>query len=243
MISLYCDASGKDSSDGIAVGGFVSTADEWREFDRKWRIALDENELEYFRMAEFAHSTDQFEHGWKGDEQKRRNFLNRLLLIIREHAKYWMAACVLKRDYNRVDADYELHERTYPFTLCAKACVDGANAWYHANHREDGIEYIFEFGDDHFDQLKQMVEKELGIVPIERRKRDATPCQAADFAAYEILKAYRLLELETDKLFERYRESFKLLHAIPAKWGQFEEKDIRVLCRVFDYPDRNGSLD
>ena len=149
-----------------------------------------------------------------------------------------MAACVLKRDYDKVDADYELHEHTFPYTLCAKACVDGANAWYHANHREDGIEYVFEYGDAHFNQLKELVEKETGILSIECKKRDATPCQAADFAAYEVLKAYRLLEIETDKLFEKSRESFKRLHAIPAKWGQFEEKDIRVLCRLFNYPRR-----
>jgi hypothetical protein len=238
MIALYCDAAGKESSDAIAVGGFVSTVDEWLEFDKKWRAVLGDNALDYFRMSEFAHSTGQFAHGWKGREEKRALFIGQLVDIIAEHTKYWMGACVLKRDYDRVDRDYELHERTYPFPLCARGCIDGANAWYHATHQEGSIEYIFEYGDDHFDQLKRLVQTETGIIPIERKKRDVTPCQAADFAAYEVLYAYRFLEIRTHKLFEKWRGSFRRLNGIPAKWGQFEEKDLRVLCRMFDYPRR-----
>lgn len=206
MIGLYCDASGTEEDAIIAVGGVVSTAEEWRVFDAKWRDVLKDFGLNYFRMSEFAHSVGQFKVGWKNKESKRRALLDRLSAIIRDHVKYWTGSCVLKSDYDKVDGDYELHEHLYPFTLCARSCVAVTCIWYDAHHRDDGMQYVFEYGDEHFEQLKKVVEKETGIVPVEQKKRDVTPCQAADFAAYEVLKAYRLLKLEPGKIFEKYRE-------------------------------------
>lgn len=241
MISLYCDAAGTERDALIAVGGVVSTAEKWRLFDDEWRLILKEFGLDYFRMSEFAQSRGQFEIGWKNTESKRRALLDQLITIIAAHIQFWTGTCVLKSDYDKVDADYKLHEHMYPYTLCAKGCVAEANTWYEAHHRDDGIEYVFESGDDHFPQLRRDVENQYGVIPIERKKRDATPCQAADFAAYELLKAYRLLRVDTETIFQKYRVSFRRLNAIkPVKWGQYSEKDMRVICRVLEYPRRTS---
>lgn len=238
MITLYCDAAGKEQDALVAVGGVISTVEQWRLFDQEWRAVLKAFDLEYFRMSEFAHSVGQFKMGWKSKETKRRALLNQLIAIIATRVRFWTGTCALNSDYEKVDADYELHERMYPYTLCAKGCVHQANVWYEAHHLTDGIEYVFEEGDDHFPQLRQAVERDTGVIPIERKKRDATPCQAADFAAYELLKAYRLLRVDVDRLFERHRHSFVRLHQIPHRYGQWGEKEIRVLCRALEYPRR-----
>jgi hypothetical protein len=234
MLSVYCDAAGKEQQALVAVGGMVSTAEQWRVFDCDWRRVLREFGLEYFRMSEFAHSIGQFRTGWKNKESKRRALLDQLITVIADNVRFWTGVCVLISDFDKVDADYELHERMYPYTLCAKGCVHQAITWYNAHHREDGIEFVFEDGDEHFPQMRQEIVKETGIIPIERKKRDATPCQAADFAAYEVLKAYRLLRIDTQKLFERYRTSFARLNALASRWGQYGEKEIRVLCRALE---------
>lgn len=206
-IGLYCDASGKEHEEIIAVGGFVSTVEEWSIFDTKWRIVLDEEEIEYFRMSEFAHSVSQFE-GWKDKDEKRIQFLDRLIKIIVKHTKYWMGACVLRSDYLKVDADWQLHEYLHPFPLCGKFCVDRTNTWYDAHHYDAPIEYIFESGDEHWGQLQQRVMATTGQEPISRKKCQATPCQAADVAAYEILKVYRFIELERTVYLKKHVHLF-----------------------------------
>lgn len=240
MISLYCDASGKEQDPLISIGGVVSTAEKWRLFDDEWHQALKAFGLDYFRMSEFAHSVGQFASGWKSSEGKRRALLDRLIAIMISYVQFWTGVCVLKSDYDKVDADYELHERMFPYTVCAKACIAQANTWYEAHHREDGVEYVFESGDEHFPQLRREVEKDFGIIPIERRKRDATPCQAADFAAYEVLKFYRYARVELDKIFAKYRASFMRLTDMPSRWGQYGESELRILCRCLEYPRRQA---
>jgi hypothetical protein len=75
MISVYFDASGQEQQALIAVGGMVSTAEQWRSFDSDWCRILIEFGLQYFRMSEFAQSVGQFRTGWKNKESKRRALL------------------------------------------------------------------------------------------------------------------------------------------------------------------------
>lgn len=54
-----------------------------------------------------------------------------------------------------------------------------------------------------------------------------TPLQAADFAAYEYLKAYRLGE---DESLYRYRKSIQALSKIPAWAGRYKKTDTITMC-------------
>lgn len=237
-LTLYCDASGKEDSTIMSVGGFVGEVDAWNHFNIEWNAVLAEFGLKYFRMSEFAHSVGQFAHGWKGHEKKRRTFLQRLLSIILAHTKFWVGVCLLLSDYQRVDKDWQLHEWAHPYPLCAKGAVDAAMKWYNAHDYKCPIEYVFEEGDDHPGQLVELVRKETGKSLNFRKKLEASPLQAADFAAYETMKAYRRLSGEMDLLFEGFRKSFLSIGTMPVIFGQFEEKDLRVLCRLYDVPRR-----
>jgi hypothetical protein len=54
-----------------------------------------------------------------------------------------------------------------------------------------------------------------------------TPLQAADFAAYELLKAHGI----GDNLpLYKYRRSILELAKIPAWWGSYTESDLIALC-------------
>lgn len=241
MLTLYCDASGKEQDKLISVAGFISTVDEWLLFEKEWATVLDEFKIKYFHMREFAHSVGQFD-GWKNDENKRRLLLTRLITVIIARTKYWVASCIRLEDFKKVDADYELHETFYPYPLCSRLCIDMAIRWCEAHHLEDvPIEYVFEHGDEHAGQLLKVVQEKTGQLPIFRTRLQALPLQAADFAAYEVFKAYRRFAIELDLLFEKFRESFELLRAIPNKWGQMEEHNLRVICRISKIAQR-GSL-
>jgi uncharacterized protein DUF3800 len=233
MLTLYCDASGKEQDPLMAVAGFIAPADEWLLFEAEWNQALEEYGLRYFHMREFAHSVDQFD-GWKGQEDRRQGLLNRLVNLIVNRAKFWVGACILAETYKKVDADWQLHEWLYPYPLCAFLCINVAGDWQDAHNLLDSpIEYVFEAGDDHQGQLLEVVTKEMKTAPLFRTKLQANPLQAADFAAWEILKAHRAVFSEsTDKLWERFRTSFGLLRKIPCKWGPIQEDKLRALCRM-----------
>jgi len=237
-LTLYCDASGKEDSTILSVGGFVGEVDGWSHFNQEWTTALADFGLKYFRMSEFAHSVGQFANDWKGKETKRRAVLDRLISLILSHAKFWTGICVLLVDYHRADKDWQLHEKAYPYPLCGKAAVDTVTKWYNAHHYDCPIEYVFEQGDEHPGQLVELIQQETGRTPNFRTKLEAPALQAADFAAYETMKAYRVLAGEMDQLFQRFRSSFVQLGVLPLRFGQFEEKDLRILCRIYDIPRR-----
>lgn len=157
MFSLYCDASGRDQTDLLAVSGFVASAEEWLNFTKQWNLILKEFDVKYLHMREFAHSVGQFD-GWKNDESKRREFLVSVKDVIERHVQYWVGAVLIKADYLRVDSDYQFHEHLSPFPLCSFTCVEAVERWRKAHNLLDSsIEYIFERGDQHRGQLMDAV--------------------------------------------------------------------------------------
>jgi hypothetical protein len=141
-------------------------------------------------------------------------------------------------DYKKVDAEYQLHESFHPFPLCGFQCVQMIQRWRDAHHLIDSsLKYIFDRGDQHRGQLSKAVDK-VGVDPIFRDKLKFPPLQAADYAAYEVYKAYKQIRLETDELFKKFRESFGLLRNIHHEWGEFNEQSLRVFCRLQRIPRR-----
>ena len=64
MLAAF-DASGNKTDQTILlVAGFVSSVEQWMDFDRDWRKRLEDDGIEYFHATEFAHSRGAFE-GWK----------------------------------------------------------------------------------------------------------------------------------------------------------------------------------
>jgi hypothetical protein len=245
MGALYGDASGDEQGDLIAVAGFVAPISEWLLFDTEWQFVLREAEIKYFRMSEFAQSTGEFKCGWRNNEPKRRALLDRLIGIIAKRVRYSVASCVPRADYLKVDAEYRLHEQTYPYTLCAFACAEMAKDWHEANHLDEPFEIVFEDGDAHKGQAQERIEKDLGIIPIFRKKHGEqsdgliTPLQAADFAAYEHRLATK--KWEGPDILATFRTSFlRLAGSVVFAHGRYGERELRVMCRATDVRRRCG---
>ena len=94
------------------------------------------------------------------------------------------------------------------------------------------MEYVFEEGDEHSDQLWKQVRKDFGQYPIFRKKLGevtkpedlSTPLQVGDFAAYELGKFFGTVDPDVDKLFEDFRKSFLFLGLgnIDNHWGNYK---------------------
>ncbi len=230
-LTLYCDASGKETDPVLVVAGAISTVERWLNFGSEWTQALHDNGLDYFRMSEFAHSSGQFKDGWKNDERRRQELLRRLVGIAAKYVQCWIGVALFRSDYDKADAIYQVHEFLQPYPLCNINCVELALEWARTQKLDYlPIEFVFEAGDEHWGQFHQRMMGDYKQAPIPRTKQQATPLQLADFAAYEIRKAYQVAE---DAEIIRFRNSLGLLVVnIPHRWGQITELGIRMLMNM-----------
>jgi len=61
FLAGYFDESGThDDSSIVVVAGVVSSTQQWLKFDRKWRNALDAENLSTFHMTDFENRQGQF---------------------------------------------------------------------------------------------------------------------------------------------------------------------------------------
>jgi hypothetical protein len=191
-------------------------------------------------MSEFAQSAGQFKNGWRNNESRRRAFLGRLVQIIVDYVQCWIGAAIFRSDYDKADAIYQAHEFLQPYSFSCIACVELALEWRRV-HKLDYLpmEFVFESGDEPWGQFHDRMVEDYEQAPLTRTKEQATPLQVADFAAYEIRKAYVGLDEGSDELFKHFRTSLGMLVVnVPHKWGHYAEEAIRTLMNVRGVPKR-----
>lgn len=240
----YFDASGGKDAEITSVAGWMATIGEWEHFETDWRILLAKYDLPYFHMKEFAHSTGPFKD-WKGEDNKRQNFMRLAVDVIRSRV-HWGVACGVEHDvFKKVNAEYRLAEAVgNEYSFAARDCMAQANKWVRKVQTGIQVNYVFDEGDRGAGRLVDIVQRHnLAIpnddrrqlsIPIFKPSRDKgerkglVPLQAADFAAYEYLKAYRIGEFAP---LYRHRKSMLALAKIPSWSGIYTRDDLVKLCR------------
>jgi len=187
-LSAYFDESGSPSSHAVIVSGFASTVEKWVRFDRDWKRAhadfgLPDPHEHPFHMKDFAHSNGVFEE-WKGDEIRRRNFIDRLVSIIQIRAEFGFTFGVEMETYKQVNAIFPLRDRSVaPYALCALGCIFRANSW--AKQQGHQIRHVLADGAIDKGRLLEMADPPY---PRFGTMKEFLPCQAADFSAWEAHK-------------------------------------------------------
>jgi hypothetical protein len=197
----YFDAAGHEADQKfVVVAGFISSPDDWIDFDRLWRARLAKDGLEYFHATEFAHSVLQFD-GWRDQKDKRIALSSDLMDIIRSHA-YEKFGCVV---VNRVLAE-EMSEETKKeflinaYSLGGRSCAADVRTWQRSWGGKFVPELVFEDGDIGKGFLRNTLLRDGFAEPLFRPKKDQvtddgliipalTPLQAADWLAYEVFLA------------------------------------------------------
>ena len=242
-ITSYFDASGGQEHPAVIVAGYISTVAQWRKFDKEWRkvLARKEFDVPYFHMKEFAHSAEVFK-SWKGDEHRRRRFINALIAIIARYAKAGFACMIKDSIWNEVNESYPLSELYgCSFALAGRDCVNKTHTWgEEKQHRQrNEIRCVFEDGDKGKGELIRVVEEAQKPIPLfepgrpkpELNHPGTTPLQAADFAAWELLKA--VTSGKDTAPFNQYRVSLqKLSKAVPVSWTQYKHEDFYKLLSL-----------
>lgn len=238
MFTACFDAGGSQHDQRFLVmAGFISSASDWIEFDKVWRKRLAEDGLSYFHMVDFAASQEEFEHGWKNNEPRRRKLLSDLVEIIRKHA-YRRFGCAIE---NKVLLQNLSKEQLDEYSLNAYAiagmnCTAQVIRWCKRDTISfETVEFVFEDGDHGKGKLIKHFNDYLGMTPIFKAKRDKrtgyrnilgfTPLQSADLLAYEIVKGCK----EMDEREHEPRWGIKELLQIPGDLGIVDSDKIQEM--------------
>ena len=202
MFTAAFDAAGTDhDQELLIVAGFISSADDWIDFDRLWRKRLAAARLRFFHMVDFASFKKQFSNGWRDNEPRRRNLLRDLMEIIRSHA-FRRFGCIVENKTFRdnVPEDFRDQYLLDAFTAASMACARQVQDWCKADGASsfENVRFVFEAGDTGQTQLENRFRNDLQMIPSFEFKEDKetpsgeqrafTPLQAADFFAYELFR-------------------------------------------------------
>ncbi len=194
IFTAYFDASGHpDGLDVLAVAGFIAEVNQWIEFERNWKEILNRQDFKVssLHMKDFCHSTGEFA-SWKGDEQRRRNFLSALIGTIKVRARHSFANSIYLPDYRALDQKYELSDNYPPLAYSGGNCIGHVHQWAQKwGIPQSDIAYCFEDGDKDRGKLASQAQSVYGINVNFLKKAQNVAFQAADLLAYEHFNANR----------------------------------------------------
>ena len=202
MFTACFDAAGSEHDQRFfVVAGFISTADEWIKFDKAWKDRLAQDGLSYFHAVDFAASREEFKHGWKENEPRRRKLTEDLIEIIRLRAfRFFGNVVEVKTLQKHLPAEKLKEYHLNAYALCAMTCVKDVLAWckQERSPQFERIRFVFEDGDLGRGNLIRRFKDDLEMTPNFEVKRDTetkygkrfafVPLQASDFLAYELFQ-------------------------------------------------------
>ena len=92
VLRIYLDETGhtKDpNASVVGMAGCIASLTAWEQFEQEWATVLKEFGIRELHMKNFAHFKGEFS-GWA--EEKRRQLIDRLLMIIETRIDTWVGA-------------------------------------------------------------------------------------------------------------------------------------------------------
>jgi hypothetical protein len=249
VLSSYSDASGTVNSEhALVVSGFVSTAEKWMRFEKRWTQTLTLFDVPYFHMNEFAHSTGVYT-AWKGNEKRREAFIKRLISCCIANVIHGFSCGIVLSDYLEVNLKYKYRERTGgPFAMCGRGYIADVQKWHKAGRYKDyPIDFVFDDGDYEKGKLLTHLQTYRYPLPIFKyglpRKNDPSvvpvvPLQAADLVAWEHNK-FMIARLTSESETVTMRRSLdQIRRKVPHKWQVITKKNMADACIHYNIPER-----
>ena len=240
MFSAYFDESGTRGERALAVCGFVSTVKKWSRFEIEWNgILKSEGVEEPFHMTDFVSSQRDFS-GWKGQSERRRLFVRRLVGCVKKNVNKFFYAVLVIEDYEAVNKTFYLEEVIgRPYAVCGKQCLNMVRKWAARKRITAPVLCYFEDGAKDKGNFEEWA-KRMGEKPLFLPKAMGIPFQAADLAAWKYRAAIHKT-LEPDHTPEKGIELFKSvveLHAIPHAGGVWDRVSLAEWCSQTTIPRR-----
>jgi hypothetical protein len=249
--SAYFDASGSRDTDMMAVAGYISKVEDWKQFEVEWNAALTWAKVPYFHMRKFiAHQYPFTNQKWKREEL-RRDFLKRLIGVIARNVDLLTLNILPIDDWKTVNAEYRMEEeRLTPFSIVGCGAMLGVEEWSRMNCVQwEDIDVIFEDGDLDKGDFASWCKKDFNKMPLFAptvkdeedvvSRHPVTPLEACDFIAWEARRAET--DVKDDPPTYELRKCFAMLldrlhhHDKHEKWNA---NNLRKLCIKHDIKKR-----
>ncbi len=245
VFTAYFDASGNKRKTVLTVVGFVSRVKKWDRFNDEWSTILKSEGVSSMHMTDFASSQGEFA-SWKGQSERRREFITELARCIRRNTNKGFGSSVVLEDYKAVDAKFELRERVgSPYTLCMRAALGGLKKWAQKkNENTENMLIFVEQGDDDQSELIHDARHDgLKVIPL--FKEDAVAFQAGDVAAWKFRTAIHNAAyepLETIEEAHKILRSLEPVKGLVQKNGVFNKAALEWVCGQDNIPRRGATI-
>jgi hypothetical protein len=238
--TVYLDASGSEHDQPcLAVAGYLSTAEQWIEFEKSWLLRLSAEGLDYFHAREILRAVP--------DKIKRDSLYADLTGIIAGHCTRQIGCCVINSAMDALTEEERKEFDITAYSIAGRACAGQVRQWARAFGARSLPELVFECGDKGKGSLLGLLKTDGFPEPTFRPKRDtlingfiqpgAVPLQAADLLAFEIFDPIR--KIETDGYLRRIRPSFEALCKIP---GDLKSVHLKGIAQIHKFATMDPDL-
>jgi hypothetical protein len=238
--SAYFDASKNKPQNEIVVAGYVSTLEEWEQFEIAWKLTLAKFDVPFFKMSEFIGRRKEYSHPKWQSETYRAHFISDLAQIIRG----WTVAsvaCRMKQElFDKYNAIYELDKRFNMFAICGRDCAAQVRNYIRGIPSDLPIAYIFDRGDEGGGLLVEEMKGSNLPTPVFKRSRPDpeldkddpyhVQLQACDLAAWELRRGES--DWEEGKTGQELRKSLLALKHKNRIWKQTLEPDLQAIIQL-----------
>lgn len=246
VFSAYFDASGtKKEQRVLTVAGFVGRVPKWGRFNYEWSAILAKENVTAMHMTDFASSRGEYV-SWKGQAERRRNFVSLLSECIKRHTNKGFASSVILSDYREVNAKFMLSEGVgKPYTLCARACLGALAQWAKKKRvNTEDVLVAVEKGDQDQGELVNMARSD-GFAVIPLSKADAQAFQAGDMVAWKtriVVQNAIYGPLGSEEDAEQILKSLDPIKAIVHRNAGFDKEALLKICSASRIPQRSGRI-
>jgi hypothetical protein len=220
VLTAYFDESynhrtDQDPDDPLVytVGCWISTFDQWKKYDKKWRTELATAGVEWFHMSKYETRRDEYKD-WS--QLKRIGVLKRLHRIIKDHAMQGVSISVNCADFDHVIKTTNW-KRTFGKTCYGfgvRMAMKFIAEWADDQAIHDPIHYLFAELKGQGGELDEIFRRSLKDPAVKKWLRltgmwtkgsmpDVRQLQAADIVAYEVNKR-AVNEIGTKPKFVRH---------------------------------------
>lgn len=177
---------------------------DWLEFERRWRIALEENRVPYLHMKEFSGSRGPYK-GWT--EQQRRRLMSDCLYTLVDTEIIMMSAVMRAADFKSLQPQTQAGLGD-PYFCCFQECLYGSALAGYLEPDDEKVDIVYSQQDEFrsrfqliFDGWKQRYSdgdgSNLGTLSF-ADMRGSPALQLADLLAYESTHYYHLRSTRPD---------------------------------------------
>lgn len=192
VIGYFDESASQKDTKVMTIAGYVSTEEKWVKFEKSWLAVMQQYNVPYLHMKEFAPCTGVFKD-WKGQEDKRKAFLADLIKVAKKNVHKGFVCSIRMQDFEEVNKEFHLVEHWgNAYSLMGMAVVTAVMEWKEKHFSHARIKYIFEDGYTGNHHLRRCLQKEnlpYSFTPKKEKQSGVitylAPFQLSDFLAWE----------------------------------------------------------